>query len=94
MGAGWDGEQGTGPAPHPELQVLSLAFCLNEAAALTVAHNLQPTAEPQVLSVGCSGRNVLTHHSHLILGESPPPWGMLCSLPEHIKASLLPQPHF
>lgn len=76
MGAGWDGEQGTGPAPHPGLQVLSLVFCLNEAAALTVVHNLQPTADPQVLFPGCSGRNVLTHHSHLIPGESPPRWGM------------------
>lgn len=76
LGAEWDGEQGTGPAPHPGLQVLSLLFCLNEAAALTVAHNLQPTADPQVPSPGCSGRNVLTHRSHLIPGESPPPWGM------------------
>lgn len=45
-GMGWDGEQGTGSALHPGLQVLFLLFCLSGSAALNVVHNLQPTAEP------------------------------------------------
>lgn len=58
MGARWDGEQGTGSALRPSLQVLSLLFCLNGSAALNVVHNLQPTAEPpQSLCPGCPGRN-------------------------------------
>lgn len=40
------GRQGTGLALHPGLQVLPLVFCLNEAAGLNVACNLQPKAKP------------------------------------------------
>lgn len=40
------GEAGTGPALCPRLQVLPLLFCLNSAAGLNAAHNVQPTAKP------------------------------------------------
>lgn len=82
MGARWDGEQGTGPALHPGLQVLSLVFCLNEAAALDMVHNLQPTAEPcqsplpRLLRKECTRPSFPPCHLWLIPGESPPPWGM------------------
>lgn len=35
-----------GLALYPRLQVLPLVFCLNEAAGLNVAHNLQPSPKP------------------------------------------------
>lgn len=96
MGARWDGERGTGPAPHPGLQVLSLVFCLNEAAALNVVHSLQPTADPcQILSPGAqegmhSPIAPISSQQSLLL-----PGGCRDAVlpPEYIRVSLLPQPH-
>lgn len=80
IGSRWDGEQS---------QLFTLGcrcslwfFCLNEAAALNMVHNLQPTADPcqsplpRLLRKECARPSFPPCHLRLIPGESPPPWGM------------------